>query len=57
MVPDWPAPKNVQALFTTRAGGVSQGHFASLNLGKSVGDDPFAVAENRRRVEALVGYP
>jgi YfiH family protein len=35
--------------FTTRAGGVSDGPYASLNLGLLTGDDPAAVAENRRR--------
>jgi hypothetical protein len=35
--------------FTTRAGGVSEGPYASLNLGKWTDDDPDAVAENRRR--------
>jgi YfiH family protein len=35
--------------FTTRAGGVSQGPYASLNLGRWTDDDPGAVAENRRR--------
>ncbi len=35
--------------FSTRQGGVSLDPFASLNLGASVGDDPDAVAENRRR--------
>jgi YfiH family protein len=34
---------------TTRAGGVSTGPFASLNLGLHVGDEPEAVLENRRR--------
>lgn len=57
IIADWAAPPNVRALFTTRAGGVSTGDLASLNLGRSVGDDPSAVAENRQRVEALVGYP
>jgi YfiH family protein len=41
----------VHAVFTRR-GGVSQGPFASLNVGKSVGDDPAAVAENLRRIYA-----
>jgi YfiH family protein len=36
--------------FTTRAGGVSAGPYASLNLGLLTDDDPAAVAENRRRV-------
>jgi YfiH family protein len=35
--------------FTTRAGGVSDGPYAALNLGLLTGDDPAAVAENRRR--------
>jgi YfiH family protein len=40
--------------FTTRAGGVSGPPFGSLNLTESRGDDPAAVAENRRRIrEAL----
>jgi YfiH family protein len=40
---------------TTRAGGVSRGPRATLNLGRSVGDDPAAVAENRRRVAEALG--
>jgi polyphenol oxidase len=36
--------------FTTRAGGVSQGVYHSLNLGLSTGDDPEWVAQNRQRV-------
>ena len=41
--------------FTTRFGGVSEGIFASLNLGSNRGDDPDAVRENYRRVTALFG--
>lgn len=41
--------------FTGRDGGVSTGPYASLNLGDHVGDDPAAVAENRRRVAAEAG--
>ncbi|MCA2999382.1 MAG: peptidoglycan editing factor PgeF [Rhodocyclaceae bacterium] len=55
ILPDWPAPPSVRSLITTRAGGISQGCHASLNLGKSVGDDPVAVEENRRRVVNLIG--
>lgn len=47
LIPDWPAPARVRALQTTRRGGVSQGPFASLNLGDHVDDDPAAVAANR----------
>ena len=54
IVPDWPAPRGVKALFTTRLGGVSVGDFASLNLGAHVGDDPVAVVENRRRLRELL---
>jgi YfiH family protein len=46
--PDWPAPANVRALQTTRIGGVSDGPYASLNLGDHVGDDPLKVAANRQ---------
>jgi YfiH family protein len=41
--------------FTTREGGVSRPPYDSLNLGGHVGDDPQAVAENRRRVAAALG--
>lgn len=40
---------------TTRTGGVSQGRFASLNLGFHVGDDPETVLSNRRRATAAFG--
>ncbi|MEW5737429.1 MAG: peptidoglycan editing factor PgeF [Myxococcota bacterium] len=41
--------------FPTRAGGVSEGPFASLNCSPSVGDDPRAVQENLRRVAREAG--
>ncbi len=41
-------------LWTDRRGGVSEGRYASLNLGDHVGDLPAAVAENRRRVACAV---
>ena len=50
LIPDWPAPARVKACVTTREGGVSLAPFDSLNLGDHVGDDPSAVAENRRRL-------
>jgi YfiH family protein len=43
------------ALFTTRRGGVSQGPFASLNLGLWTDDDGDCVHQNRTRVEVLAG--
>ncbi|MCX7172110.1 MAG: laccase domain-containing protein, partial [Proteobacteria bacterium] len=44
ITPDWAAPPAVHALVTTRAGGVSLGAYAGLNLAEHVGDDPAAVA-------------
>ena len=44
----WDAPGPYAVAFTTRAGGVSEGPFASLNLGGTE-DRPEAVTENRRR--------
>jgi polyphenol oxidase len=41
--------------FFTRIGGVSQGPYASLNCSTRTGDDPAALAENRRRVARAVG--
>ncbi len=55
IVPDWPAPARVRAVSTTRAGGVSQGKYASLNLGQHVGDEPTAVTENRKRLVSKSG--
>jgi YfiH family protein len=43
------------ALFTTRRGGVSEGPFASLNVGLWTDDDPERVRANRARVERLGG--
>ena len=41
--------------FSTRLGGVSQGMWASLNLGVSRGDDPDHVRENYRRFFRAIG--
>lgn len=41
--------------FSTRLGGVSAAPFDSLNLGLSTGDEPWRVAENRRRFLAHFG--
>ena len=50
IVPDWPAPPNVRALITTRAGGASRGSYAGLNLGLLSGDDADVVARNRAKL-------
>jgi len=54
IVPDWPVPSHVCALSTTRSGGVSTGPRATMNLGRNVRDDAGALAENRRRLQALL---
>jgi YfiH family protein len=46
-----------RALFTTRRGGVSQGPYASLNLGRWTDDDPAAVEANRARAAKLADLP
>lgn len=54
LVPDWPAPARVRAFVTTRAGGVSEGEHASMNLGLSSGDRAEHVARNRAIVRAAL---
>jgi YfiH family protein len=44
-----------RALFTTRRGGVSDGPYASLNLGRWTDDDADAVQRNREILAATVG--
>jgi polyphenol oxidase len=51
----WDAPGPYVVAFTTRHGGVSEGPFASLNLGSRVGDDLERVGENRRLACAELG--
>jgi len=47
IIPNWPAPENVRACITTRAGGVSVGAYASNNFGTHVGDSRTEVEKNR----------
>ncbi len=57
---DWPAPAGVRVLSTLRGdagSGVSRAPYAHFNLGDHVGDDPLAVAENRRRLREEAGLP
>jgi polyphenol oxidase len=57
---DWPAPPGVRAISTQRGdtqSGVSKAPYRSFNLGDHVGDDPTAVAENRRRLKEAAGLP
>lgn len=48
-------PGGVTFGFTERTGGVSEGPYASLNLGDRCGDDAACVSENRRRALAAIG--
>lgn len=47
----------VRHAFFTRQGGVSQGVYASLNVGVGSNDRPEDVVENRRRIAAHFGLP
>jgi purine-nucleoside/S-methyl-5'-thioadenosine phosphorylase / adenosine deaminase len=51
----WDVPGPYDVVFTTRLGGVSEGPFSSLNLGRKTGDDVERVDENRRRACAHIG--
>jgi YfiH family protein len=48
--PDWPAPANVWAFTSTRAGGFSKEAWSSMNLGFRCGDDPLAVHRNLEKL-------
>ena len=45
----------VRRVTTTRAGGVSAPPYDTFNLGDHVGDDPAAVASNRKRLASAIG--
>jgi hypothetical protein len=49
------APHGCRVTFTSRVGGVSEGAFASLNLGLLTEDEPTRVVENRRRACEAAG--
>jgi len=55
--PNWPAPANVQALSTTRLGGVSHLPYAGLNLGLHVQDDSSLVWQNRQLLMTAANLP
>ncbi|TML86127.1 MAG: laccase domain-containing protein [Actinobacteria bacterium] len=46
----WEAPGPYRVEFSTRHGGVSEGPYASLNLGIRTDDEPARVVENRTRL-------
>ena len=51
IIPQWPCPPHVKSLISTRQGGVSEGAYASLNMGLHVGDKAENVHENRKILE------
>lgn len=55
LVPDWPAPAGVNAVFTSRAGGVSAMPFDTMNLGSHVSDLPVSVDANRELLKTATG--
>jgi hypothetical protein len=55
MIIPWDAPGPYEVAFSTRLGGVSEGAFASLNLGLLTDDRRANVEENRQRLCAAVG--
>jgi polyphenol oxidase len=64
LIPQWPAPPHVKAVFTSRGiaqtgfaskSGVSQPPFDAFNLGDHVGDDPNHVMANRHMLQVLLG--
>ena len=58
LLPLWPAPNHVRAVFTTCAGGVSAAPYEALNLGDHVGDALADVQANRARLaDAIAAQP
>lgn len=55
MILRWEAPGPYVVAFSSRQGGVSDGRYASLNLGLLTADEPENVEENRRLLCAEVG--
>jgi hypothetical protein len=55
LIPQWPAPARVHAIFTTRAGGQSVAPYDALNLGTQVGDSAAYVEANRRVLQRATG--
>ncbi len=55
--PNWPAPKNIKSLCTTRISGASQSPWESFNLATHVGDNLTHVEKNRQRLINQGGLP
>lgn len=55
LIPRWPAPSHVRAVFTTRHGGCSAMPYDSMNLGDHVGDFQAHVQANRALLQHVTG--
>lgn len=55
--PNWIAPDNIIAFCTTRDGGFSNAPYNSFNLATHTGDDPSAVALNRKQLVQQTAIP
>jgi hypothetical protein len=55
--PNWPDFKGLKAFSTTRQGGISEGPYASLNLGTHVNDNPLHVQSNREDIAKTLDFP
>ncbi|MFI4918875.1 MAG: peptidoglycan editing factor PgeF [Legionellales bacterium] len=54
---NWPAPKNITALSTTRLPGFSQAPYDGTNLGLHVGDNEEHVLKNRQQLREQLQLP
>lgn len=54
---NWPAPKNITALSTTRLSGFSQAPYNSNNLGLGIGDNDQHVLQNRQQLVEHLHLP
>lgn len=54
---NWPAPKNISALSTTRLAGFSQPPFDSNNMGLGIGDNDQHVLQNRQQLIEQLQLP
>jgi YfiH family protein len=54
---NWPAPKNITALCTTRLSGFSQPPYDLNNLGLHVGDNEMHVMKNRQQLSEMLYLP
>src|SRR5690348_17835448 len=51
------APGPYEVVFSTREGGVSEGPYASLNLGRATADEPERVDEDRKSTRLNSSHP